>query len=107
MMDTRDRLEEVGRNSRQSGRFIDDGKSLLKHYITEEELRACTSCNACVEECPVSISPLEIILELRRALIMEESSAPQEWNTLFNNVENNFAPWKFSPEDRDHWTREQ
>ncbi len=103
MMDTRDRTEEVGKNIRNNGNFHDDGKQLLKDYITAEELRACTSCNACVEECPVSISPLEIILELRRSLVMEDSDAPPEWNTMFGNVENNFAPWKFSPDDRDAW----
>jgi len=103
MMDTRDRLEEVGRNIRTNGSFKEDGKSLLKDYISVEELRACTTCNACVEECPVSISPLEIILELRRSLIMEDSNAPQEWNTMFSNVENNYAPWKFSPDERDKW----
>jgi heterodisulfide reductase subunit C len=106
MMDTRDRLEEVGANINANGEFKDDGKSLLHNYITTEELRACTTCNACVEECPVSISPLEIILELRRSLIMEESNAPQEWNTMFGNIENNFAPWKFSPDDRDKWAEE-
>jgi ferredoxin len=105
MMSTRDRLEEVGRNIDANGKFTDDGKTLL-NYITVEELRACTTCNACVEECPVSISPLEIIVEMRRALIMEDSNAPQEWNALFGNIENNFAPWKFSPDDRDHWTAE-
>ena len=106
MMDTRDRLEEVGKNINTNNKFIDDGKSLLHNYITAEELRACTTCNACVEECPVSISPLEIIIELRRSLIMEESNAPQEWNSMFGNVENNFAPWKFAPDDRDKWTTE-
>jgi ferredoxin len=105
MMSTRDRLEEVGRNINKNGQFTDDGKSLL-NYISVEELRACTTCNACVEECPVSISPLEIIVEMRRALIMEDSNAPQEWNALFGNIENNFAPWKFSPDDRDKWTTE-
>jgi heterodisulfide reductase subunit C len=103
MMDTRDRLEEAGRNKRAHGTFQDDGKQLLKDYISVEELRACTSCNACVEECPVSISPLEIILELRRSLVMEDSDAPPEWNSMFSNVENNFAPWKFSPDERDAW----
>jgi Fe-S oxidoreductase len=103
MMGTRDRLEEVGRNiDANNGKFADDGKSLLD-YIPIEALRACTTCNACVEECPVSISPLEIIIEMRRALIMEDSNAPQEWNALFGNIENNFAPWKFSPDDRDKW----
>lgn len=106
MMDTRDRLEEVGKNIDTNGQFTADGKTLLHTYISVEELRACTTCNACVEECPVSINPLEIILELRRSLVMEESNAPQEWNTMFSNVENNFAPWKFAPDDRDKWTTE-
>jgi len=106
MMDTRDRLEEVGKNIDKNGQFMADEKTLLHNYISVEELRACTTCNACVEECPVSISPLEIILELRRSLVMEESNAPQEWNTMFSNVENNFAPWKFAPDDRDKWTSE-
>ena len=106
MMDTRDRIEIVGKNINKNGKFEDDGKSLLHDYISVEELRACTTCNACVEECPVSISPLEIIVELRRSLVMEESNAPQEWNTMFSNVENNFAPWKFSPDDRDKWAEE-
>ncbi|MCB0708499.1 MAG: (Fe-S)-binding protein [Chitinophagaceae bacterium] len=105
MMDTRDRLETVGRNVRANGEFKDDGKNLFTH-ITVEELRACTTCNACVQECPVSISPLQIILELRRSLIMEDSNAPQEWNVMFGNIENNFAPWKFSPNDRDKWADE-
>lgn len=106
MMDTRDRLEEVGKNINANGSFKDDGKTLLNNYITVEELRACTTCNACVEECPVSISPLDIILQLRRSLIMEDSNAPQEWNTMFGNIENNFAPWKFSPDERDKWVSE-
>ena len=106
MMDTRDRLQEVGKNIDANGQFTADGKTLLHNYISVEELRACTTCNACVEECPVSISPLEIILELRRSLVMEESNAPQEWNTMFSNTENNFAPWKFAPDDRDKWTTE-
>jgi len=106
MMQTRDRLEEVGHNVKKNGSFIDDGKTLLHHYITVEELRACTTCNACVQECPVSISPLDIILELRRSLIMEDSNAPQEWNAMFGNIENNFAPWKLSPDERDKWTQE-
>ncbi len=106
MMDTRDRLEEVGRNIDTNGSFKDDGKTLVHTYISVEELRACTTCNACVEECPVSISPLDIIFQLRRSLVMEESNAPQEWNVMFSNIENNFAPWKFSPEDRDKWVQE-
>jgi Fe-S oxidoreductase len=106
MMDTRDRLEDVGKNINANGEFKPDEKTLLYDYIKVEELRACTTCNACVEECPVSISPLEIILELRRSLIMEDSNAPQEWNAMFGNIENNFAPWKFSPDDRDKWAEE-
>jgi ferredoxin len=106
MMDTRDRLEEAGKNINANKEFKDDGKSLLRDYISEEELRACTSCNACVQECPVSISPLEIILQLRRYLVMEESNAPAEWNMMFSNTENNFAPWKFSPEERDGWMKD-
>ena len=106
MMDTRDRLEIVGKNIDANGQFVDDGKSLLNDHITIEELRACTTCNACVEECPVSISPMDIILELRRSLIMEDSNAPTEWNGMFSNIENNFAPWKFAPDDRDAWTKQ-
>lgn len=106
VMDTRDRCEEVQRNIIANGSFVDDGRTLLHDYITAEELRACTTCTACVEECPVSISPLEIILELRRSLVMEESNAPQEWNGMFSNVENNFAPWKFSPDERDAWVQD-
>src|SRR5580704_421130 len=105
MMDTRDRVDEVGKNISANKEFKDDGKNLL-NYISVEELRACTTCNACVEECPVSINPLEIILQMRRALIMEDSNAPQEWNAMFSNVENNFAPWKFSPNERDKWIGE-
>lgn len=107
MMDTRDRMEDIRKNIKANGgEFKDDGKTLLHDYITVEELRACTSCNACVQECPVSINPLDIIFELRRSLIMEESNAPAEWNGMFSNIENNFAPWKFSPDERDNWTKE-
>lgn len=106
MMDTRDRAEAIGENINANGEYKDDGKSLVHDYITEEELRACTTCNACVQECPVSISPLDIILQLRRHLVMEASSAPAEWNGMFSNIENNFAPWKFSPDDRDRWISE-
>ena len=104
MMSTRDRLEEVGRNINSNKEFTPDGKTLLNDYITVEELRACTTCNACVQECPVSINPLDIILQLRRYLVMEESNSPAEWAGMLSNVENNFAPWKFSPEERDQWT---
>ena len=103
MMDTRDRLEIVGNNIDKNRTFNDDGKTLLHDYVSAEELRACTSCQACVQVCPVLINPLHIINQLKRYMIMEESNAPQEWNGLFSNVENNFAPWKFSPEDRDKW----
>lgn len=104
MMDTRDRIETIGKNIRANGgEFKPDGKTLVNDYITTEELRACTTCNACVTECPVSINPLDIILELRRSLVMEDSNAPQEWNAMFGNIENNFAPWKLSPDDRDAW----
>jgi heterodisulfide reductase subunit C len=106
MMATRDRMQDVRTNIKQNGSFKDDGKKLLHDYISVEELRACTSCNACVEECPVGINPLDIIFSLRRALIMEESNAPAEWNAMFSNVENNFAPWKFSPDERDKWAQE-
>jgi heterodisulfide reductase subunit C len=106
MMDTRDRLEEVGKNIDKNGSFQDDGKSLLHDYITTEELRACTTCQACVEACPVGIEPLSIIHQLRRNLIMEESNAPGEWNAMNSNIENNMAPWKFSPDDRDAWAVE-
>ena len=107
MMDTRDRLEEVGRNRDQHGAEHDDGKSLLGDYISAEELRACTTCNACVEECPVNINPLSIILELRRYQIMEQSDAPEAWTQMFNNLENNGAPWQYSQAERLNWADEQ
>ena len=103
MMDTRDRMVEVGENTRRNGSFQDDGKSLLDHYITREEIWACTTCNACVEACPVNINPLEIIVELRRYLVMEESQAPSSLNAMFGNVENNGAPWKYAQADRANW----
>ena len=105
MMDTRDRLEEVGKNIDKNGLDFDDGKSLFS-YISQEEILACTSCNACVQACPVNIDPLSIIMELRRYKIMEESSAPSEWNNVFSNIENNGAPWQFSPSDRLNWRDE-
>jgi heterodisulfide reductase subunit C len=108
MMDTRDRLEEVGRNmDANKGVFVDDGKQLLNDYITPEELWACTSCNACVEECPVNIDPLSIIMDMRRYLVMEESAAPQELNMMMTNIENNGAPWQYNQQDRLNWANEE
>lgn len=102
MMDTRDRLSEIGANNFD----LNDGKSLLGDYITPEELWACTSCNACVQECPVNIDPLSIIVDLRRFLVMEESKVPTELTGMLTNIENNGAPWQFSPADRMKWTEE-
>jgi len=107
MMDTRDRLEEVGRNiDKNKGVFIPDNISLLNDYITTEELWACTSCNACVEECPVNISPLSIIIDMRRYLVMEQSAAPQSLNAMMSNIENNGAPWQYNQMDRLNWKEE-
>ncbi|AXT55568.1 (Fe-S)-binding protein [Aquimarina sp. MMG015] len=106
MMDTRDRLQEVGDNIDKNGSFVDDGKQLLNDYITQEELWACTSCNACVEACPVSISPLSIILDMRRYLVMEQSAAPTDLNNMMSNIENNGAPWPFNQMDRLNWNKE-
>jgi heterodisulfide reductase subunit C len=107
MMDTRDRLEEVGRNiDANKGVFVPDNKSLLNDYITPEELWACTSCNACVEECPVSISPLSIIIDMRRYLVMEQSAAPMPINAMMTNIENNGAPWQYNQQDRLNWKNE-
>ena len=103
MMDTRDRVEEVGKNINKNGLFIDDNKKLINDYISKEELWACTSCNACVEECPISINPLSIIMDMRRSLVMEESSAPNEINNMMNNIENNGAPWPYNQQDRLNW----
>lgn len=107
MMDTRDRLEIVGENRRKHGKDHDDGKSLLFDHITEEEIWACTSCNACVQECPVNIDPLAIIIDLRRYLVMEESKMPSELTGMLTNIENNGAPWQFSPSDRLNWATEE
>lgn len=104
MMKTRDRLEEVGKNIDKYKGFKDDGKKLLNDYITKEELWACTTCNACVESCPIGIDPLSIIIDLRRFMVMEESSAPKEINNMMNNLENNGAPWPFNQQDRLNWT---
>jgi heterodisulfide reductase subunit C len=107
MMDTRDRLEQVGRNiDANKGVFIPDNVSLLNDYITTEELWACTSCNACVEECPVNISPLSIIMDMRRYLVMEQSAAPQSLNAMMTNIENNGAPWQYNQQDRLNWKNE-
>ena len=103
MMKTRDRIEEVGKNLDRNKVFKDDGKNLLNDYITKEELWACTTCNACVESCPIGIDPLSIIIDLRRYMVMEESSAPNEINNMMNNLENNGAPWTFNQQDRLNW----
>ena len=103
MMETRDRVEEFGKNIDTNGSYIEDNKKLLGDYISKEELWACTSCNACVEECPISINPLSIIMDMRRYLIMEESSAPNELNNMMNNIENNGAPWPYNQLDRLNW----
>lgn len=106
MMDTRDRVEELGRNIDKHGLDHSDGKSLLNDYITPEELWACTTCNACVEACPVNIDPLSIIVEMRRYMVMEQSAAPTELNGMFTKIENNGAPWQFSQADRMNWTKD-
>jgi ferredoxin len=106
MMDTRDRLEEVGKNiDANKGSFVDDNKN-LHSYISEAELWACNTCNACVEACPININPMEIIVEMRRYKVMEQSAAPNSINSMFSNMENNQAPWQFSPMDRANWTKE-
>lgn len=107
MMDTRDRLEEVGKNiEANSGKFVNDEKQLLDNYISKEELWACTSCNACVEACPISINPLSIIIDMRRYLVMEQSAAPMELNNMMSNIENNGAPWPYNQMDRLNWKDE-
>lgn len=105
MMDTRDRITEVGKNIDKNGSFTPDDKSLLDNYITREEIWACTSCNACTEACPVNIDPLKIITELRQYAVMEESQAPAPINTMFGNIENNGAPWKYAQSDRANWSK--
>lgn len=106
MMDTRDRLEEVGRNINKNGKFVPDNKQLLDDYITREELWACTTCNACVEACPVSIDPMSIIMAMRQYLVMEQSAAPNELNVAMSNIENNAAPWPYNQMDRMNWANE-
>lgn len=107
MMDTRDRIEEIGKNiDKNNGKFEDDGKQLLDDYITREELWACTTCNACVEACPVSINPLSIIMSMRQYLVMEQSAAPNELNNAMSNIENNAAPWPYNQMDRANWVNE-
>jgi len=107
MMDTRDRLEEVGKNiDANKGQFVADGKQLLGDYISQEELWACTTCNACVEACPVSIDPLSIIMDMRQYLVMEQSAAPSDLNNMMGNIENNGAPWPFNQMDRLNWSKE-
>ena len=106
MMDTRDRMEEVGRKINQNGIIQDDGKQLLDDYITREELWACTSCNACVETCPIGIDPLSIIMDMRQYLVMEQSAAPSDLNNMMSNIENNGAPWPFNNQDRMLWANE-
>jgi heterodisulfide reductase subunit C len=106
MMDTRDRLEDIQKGWVKNGDDFKDEKTLLGDYIKEEELLACTTCNACVQACPILINPLDIILQLRRYKVMEESDAPQSWNMMFQNLETNMAPWKFAPTDRFNWVEE-
>ena len=106
MMDVRDRIDEIGRNIDKNGHFLEDGKQLLGDYISTEELWACTTCNACVEACPLLIDPLSIIIDMRRYLVMEKTDAPNELNIMMNNIENNNAPWQFSQSDRANWTKE-
>lgn len=106
MMDTRDRLEEVGKNIDKTGNGFDDGKSLIDTYISREEIWACTSCNACTQACPINIDPLAIITDLRRYAVMEESQSPSSIANMLGNIENNGAPWKYSPADRLNWAKE-
>ena len=104
MMDTRDRLTEFSKNIKlNSKEYSGDGKKLLGDYISNEEIWACTSCNACVEACPIDIDPLSIIMSMRQYLVLEKSAAPQDLNNMMNNIENNGAPWPFNQHDRTNW----
>ncbi len=103
MMKTRDRIEDVSKNIDKNKEFVSDGRTLLNNYITKEEIWACTTCNACVESCPIGIDPLSIILDMRRYMVMEESRASNEINAMMNNIENNGAPWPFNKLDRLNW----
>ncbi len=103
MMKTRDRIEDVSKNIDNNKKFVSDGRTLLNDYITKEEIWACTTCNACVESCPIGIDPLSIILDMRRYMVMEESRASNEINAMMNNIENNGAPWPFNKLDRLNW----
>lgn len=105
-MDVRSRMAEKGPEMLKNGKEFDDGKALLRDYITEEELWACTLCNACAQECPINISQPTLIVEMRRYLVMEEAASPGELNAIFNNIENNGAPWQYSQEDRMQWAEE-
>jgi Fe-S oxidoreductase len=106
-MDTRDRLVEVGKNYKKNNdTILPDGKELLNDYISPEEIWACTSCNACVESCPIGIDPLSIIMDMRQYLVMEKSSAPGDLNNMMGNIENNGAPWPFNNQDRLLWAKE-
>ena len=107
MMDIRDRMEEIGNaKAKNNGAWEEDGKSLLGNYISEEEVWACTTCNACTNACPININPMEVLVDLRRYLIMEESKSPESITSMFNNMENNGAPWAMSANDRGNWTNE-
>jgi len=106
MMDTRDRITEIGKNIDLHGKDFKDDKSLLDQYVSREELWACTTCNACTEACPINLDPLSIIIELRRYLVMEQSAASQELNSMMTNIENNGAPWQYNQMDRLNWKNE-
>jgi Fe-S oxidoreductase len=105
MMSVRDRMEDVGTDKDAFGNEYDDGKSLLGDYISKEELFACTTCNACAEACPININPVDIIMQMRRYVAMEEAAVPDAWKSMLTNVQNNASPWPFSQEDRFNWAK--